>query len=314
MYISKIRPAFTMLELVFVIVILGIVSSVGSTIIAQLFENVINQRAVHKASLKTELAANQIVNRLTYRLPNSLITRGFGAGGGLNAGYRIVSAIGPADSNTAPEALEWIGYDNDSFATAARPGWSGYCDTLATNAGAPGTPKNTIVTRGSNLALTNTVIANLSGGTKTIADSAVVFSTSMYNTAANLTYNAQCLGYTNSNCIHTINAINANSLTKDNNYVIGDTISDHFKLAWTAYALVPTNITANNLFDLNLCYNYQPWDGNTIANARCSLFMRNVTSFKYNEVAGTVRFKICATENIGTDVNVSVCKEKVVIR
>ncbi len=47
--------AFTMLELIMVIVILGIVSSIGSSLIAKTFESYIVQRALHKASMATEL-------------------------------------------------------------------------------------------------------------------------------------------------------------------------------------------------------------------------------------------------------------------
>ncbi len=46
------RSAFSMLELIFVIVILGIVSSIGAELIAKVYENYIVQRALHRSSLK----------------------------------------------------------------------------------------------------------------------------------------------------------------------------------------------------------------------------------------------------------------------
>ena len=67
------RRGLTMLELVFVIVILGIVASITSSIIVQVYESYIVQRALHHASTKAELAATQIVNRLTYRISSSVI-------------------------------------------------------------------------------------------------------------------------------------------------------------------------------------------------------------------------------------------------
>ncbi|MCW8821398.1 MAG: prepilin-type N-terminal cleavage/methylation domain-containing protein, partial [Sulfurovum sp.] len=63
---EPLRTAFSMLELIFVIIILGIVSSIGAEIIAQVYESYIVQRATHRSSIKTELAATQIANRLTY--------------------------------------------------------------------------------------------------------------------------------------------------------------------------------------------------------------------------------------------------------
>jgi len=68
------KKAFSMLELVFVIAILGIVASISSSVIVQVYESYIMQRAVHNASIDTELAINQITNRLTYRIDKKTFT------------------------------------------------------------------------------------------------------------------------------------------------------------------------------------------------------------------------------------------------
>ena len=52
------KPAFSLLELVFVIVILGIVASLGSELIAKIYESYVLQRAQHRSSIKTELVAS----------------------------------------------------------------------------------------------------------------------------------------------------------------------------------------------------------------------------------------------------------------
>ena len=49
-----------MLELIFVIIILGIIASIASELIAKVYESYILQRAQYKANMKTELAAKQI--------------------------------------------------------------------------------------------------------------------------------------------------------------------------------------------------------------------------------------------------------------
>lgn len=64
-----------MLELIFVIIILGIVSSIGSQIIVQVYESYIVQRAQYRATMKTELALTQIANRLRYAIPGTVISR-----------------------------------------------------------------------------------------------------------------------------------------------------------------------------------------------------------------------------------------------
>lgn len=313
------RRGFTMLELVFVITILGIVASIGSTIMAQLFENYIVQRAMHKVSLKTELAAAQIANRLSYALPSSVVVHDGNA-----TAFITLSSIAPDYSDTDPQTLEWIGMDNDSFSTGVQmAGWSGYCDTNFAS-----TTGTTIRTPGSNLTLANTVIGNLSNG-KSLANSALLFNTGgifAQNAAGGVTQeqNASCYGYNgDSSCIHHIAGKSNNiTLTLKNNLENDQLLSQHYKLAWSAYAIVPTGsdggvVTNTKLFDLHLKYNYQPWDTTYFNNgASDSLLLKNVTSFKFAQQGNTVRFKLCATEKIGdtNTTNISVCKEKVVIR
>jgi len=125
---TKLRTAFTMLELVFVIAVLGIVASIGAEIIAQLYSGYVQQRAVHRASIKTEIAALQIANRLTYAIPNTIIARPTDGN---------ITFI-PLDQNppTDYEILQWLGSDVDSFEAMQnnadrRPGWSGFCDVDA---------------------------------------------------------------------------------------------------------------------------------------------------------------------------------------
>jgi len=50
------RKAFSIIEIVFVIVILGIVASIASDIIVQVYDSYIVQRAVYRVNYKTELA------------------------------------------------------------------------------------------------------------------------------------------------------------------------------------------------------------------------------------------------------------------
>ena len=298
-----------MIEVIFVIVVLGIISSIGSTIIAQLYENYIVQRAMHRVSIKTELAVNQIVNRLAYRINSTVIARNPAA-----ASYLKLVDVALGATNTNNNILEWIGYDNDSFSTQARPGWSGYCDTSATLASNINTP-------GSNLNNTTTIIQNLSGGTPQLA---LLFGLNGTFNGVGLQQEADCYGYNGTNsCIHQVTISNGTNLTTNKGSASNTNIATHYKLAWTAYAIVPVTPSdgttlSNTNFDLELRYNYQPWagtqyNGNTV---KKSILLRKVTAFKFAELGGTIRIKLCATEQIGdtSTTNVSVCKEKVVIR
>ena len=64
-----------MVELIFVIVVLCIVASIGSETIAQVYRNMIPQKASFLASSKSELAAEQIANRLSYAVPWSIVAK-----------------------------------------------------------------------------------------------------------------------------------------------------------------------------------------------------------------------------------------------
>lgn len=314
-----------MLELVMVIVILGIVSSIGSTMIAQLYENYITQRAMHDVSLKTELAINQIVNRLTYRIDGTLIARKS------NGEFKKLESFNFGSANTDRAVLEWIGYDEESFSARNRPGWSGYCDVTATQAAFP-----RISTPGSNLSLTETIVKNLAGS-NAVPQLALLFW--LNGLDGNTFPDPACYGYNgdgNTTCIHQVARINNRTLQTDRAAAGTTTISDQYKLAWSAYSIVAVNKDAlyNDVrngaivseadktprsFDLELRYGYQPWAGNDFnsTTASASTLIRNVTSFKYAEQGGTIRLKLCATERVGdinASTNVSVCKEKVVIR
>ncbi len=290
-----------MLELIFVIVILGIVSSIGAEIIAQVYESYIVQRATHRSSVKTELAATQIANRLTYAVPGTVIGRISQA----DATYR---AIDDLDAETY-KIMQWIGYDADSFgahtAASRRPGWSGLCDVDESNVTGIATP-------GSQLALSATIIGNLSNGTQGLSDAALFFA-STYN-PTNISYGADSSG------LSTVASGAGETITLDAAAATRN-ISELYKLAWSSYAVVPVQRDgsvctdpATQVCDLHLRYNFQPWDGDSYTNAASVVLLRNVTVFRFTGSGNTVRFKVCQRENIGEDFNITTCKEKAVIR
>lgn len=268
----RFTAAFSMLELVFVITILGIVASIGTEMIVKVYESYIVQRAEHRATLKTELVATQIANRLASAIPGTVVRRQTptGASEGVNDAM-ILDPTG--DSYTV---LQWVGNDSDSLnaydGATQKVGWSGFCDIDAS-------ATDTINTPGSDLSMTNTIKNNL-GSTSNFA---IYFP---YDTTA----------YFGSGT--------TNSITLDNN---ASHIVEHYKLAWTSYALV---VTGGDLF---LHYNFSPIRGINVGNTR-SLLMKDISTFKFKGDGRTIRFKICKQEQISADINESItaCKEKAV--
>jgi len=273
MIFQTLRRGFSMLELIFVIIILGIVSSIGAEIIANVYEQYIIQRAQHRASIKTELAAIQIANRLAYAIPGTVVRKAGYLGGG---GTDINEPGNPTDTT-----LQWVGADADSFnaRTAAniRPGWSGFCDLTASNAAAISTP-------GSNLALTNTIRGNLG-----------------FTNPPRIYFPAESGLISYEAALTSLNTITlSNSTPPGSNKIV-----EHYKLATSSYALVADG-------NLTLYYNLDPKRDVPVSGSKKQVLLRNVSTFEFRGDGRTIRFKICVDEDIGQTDPITICKEKAV--
>ena len=307
--LNTIRSAFTLLEVVFAIVILGIVASISSQMIVQVYQSYIMQKTVHNASIKTELAINQLANRLTYRINRSMLARRIGGTTNTPADVYPAAYVPLAQVNNYP-ILEWLGYDADSLEAPATPAWNGYCD-LGRSSYA------TLVTPGSD-------VSRLSNFTYYGNSRAVVFAGHpdyrMTTSPTSGHYRAQCMYQTNG-CIFPVNATAPDQLT----FAGGDRVpndmryTEFYRLATSAFAVAPTNthtINGVNVWDLNLHYGYQPWNGDnylTNANNRSTL-LRNVSVFRFRKELNSIRIKLCVIEPTAFGDQISICKEKAVIR
>ncbi|PHS41702.1 MAG: prepilin-type cleavage/methylation domain-containing protein [Sulfurovum sp.] len=269
---KRLTPAFTMLELIFVIAILGVVASLGSEMIVKIYDSYIVQRAQHRATLKTQLAATQIANRLASAIPGTVYRIR------TNNNYEPIDSDIPGGiSGDDYKGIQWVGADTESFSATATPGWSGFCDI-------DGSSTPTISTPGSNLNSTANVISNLAGGTFPSFNSAVYFP---YDITA-----------------YPVTTPAGNTLTFTG--TIPTHIVEHYKLAWTSYALIVDG------GDLYLYYNFDPTAMAARDETTRSLLMKNISTFKFKGAGRTIRFKICKQERISADLNITSCKEKAV--
>ncbi|CUV65983.1 conserved exported hypothetical protein [Sulfurovum sp. enrichment culture clone C5] len=302
------RKAFSLVELIFVIVVLGIVASISADTIVQVYKNTVPQKALTIATIKSELAAEQIANRLSYAIPWSMVAK---QRNNTTPVQLVDYAVGgPQDT------IEWVGMDGDSFEATTTPGWSGYCDIND-----PAASQTNCPTPGSILGNTNAIIGNLGG--VGISDAIVFFKTD--ECLNGVQYRFDRIGMDtqnyNTNCAFGLNGSAGTNLTMPAGTKI---VADMYGVAWSAYALVPTvwrDINGDNIadvFDLELRYNYQPWLGenfNTFP-LQNQVIATNVSVFRFSQSDNIVRFKICIKQPIGgerTDF-VTACKEKVVIR
>ena len=269
---KRLTPAFSMLELIFVIAILGIVASIGAEMIAKVYDGYIVQRAEHKATTKTELAATQIANRLASAIPGTVYR------------VRTNTTLEAIDSDfpsgvvgTDYKGIQWVGSDTDSFAATTPPGWSGFIDVDD-----PANAPTTLSTPGSDLGTTSTIINNLSASTP----------------APKIYFP------------YDLNEYNASSISGTTISLSGSGAShivEHYKLAWTSYALV-----VENDGHLYLYYDFPAIPATNMNSATSSRLLTNVNTFKFKGEGRTIRFKICKEEQIGDSHSISACKEKAV--
>ena len=293
---KKNRLAFTMVEMVFVIVILGIVAVIGSSIIAKIYESYIYSRSINELQTKTELALTQISKFLSYRIKGSVIARlsqnQFTSLNNANASYPI---------------LEWIGYNYEGFeGNGTNPGWSGFVDLDS-----PETNQTQIKTSGSQLSLAEQNIYALSNGevnlSKSNSSAAIIFdglpndfNVSKYgwDDGSAIPRNHKYVFRVESNGSNILKFITPPPKIK---------VYEHYKLVWSAYAIVPQGQSGDK--NLTLYYNFRPWMDENYTDGNSSVLTEHVTTFRFLQKGGTMRLKLCINNPKAND---TFCKEEVV--
>ena len=294
------KKGFTMIEIIFVIIVLGIVSSIGAETISRISQIFIVQRAKHNSTEKAELALEQLANRLLYRIDLSL------RGKKLNGVSLPLNQINISTPNrNSYVGLEWISADNDGFSSLSSPGWSGFIDLSSAS-----TTYDKVYSTGSDFTLEQTIMKNKTGAA---GNAAIIFmDTPIYRSnSVNFYYNTSCL-YSANGCVFPVK-LNGSVMTfNGGNRASGEMVySEFYELATSAYTVMAE--PNGDTFDLYLYSNYQPWLGESYTDGKKTLLASNVSVFRYKEENKTIRIKICVNDNIhGT--KITSCREKAVIR
>lgn len=314
----KKRTAFTMIELVMVIVVLGIVASIGAEIVAKLYENYLRTRAINQLQSQTEITLEQIAKRLQFRIKDSVR-----ASNNNGVTWRALPNIVP---NAGYNTIEWIGISNESFlgehnGTSVVPGWSGLIDMDDANTAFAA---QTLETPGSRLDFANNTIKALTDDTVAMDATAgakrpaIIFKGTKPGTFAN--YYPPTPTYANRVTCRALNCNNRTTFSLPNGLanLKGNANGDLFEqyyLVHTAYALVP--VGGANDFNLTLRYNYQPWEGEAYDDAAVRAVERvlaeHVSTFRIRQDGDVVRIKLCIHDNNQSgNFDFSACKEKVI--
>lgn len=296
------KKAYTMIELVMVIVVLGIVASIGAEIVVKLYDNYIKTRSINRLQAQTELVLDQISKRLSYRIKGSIITRS-------KSNFNHYAAL--SDANNSYQILEWIGKDNDGFRGVSKPGWSGFVDLYSSD-----TNRSQIKTPGSELNTTNNIIWALSNKDVKLSSTwmgqkpAIIFKGSS-------DYNVSQYGWNGTRGLYTYRVDYNNSANNilhliDSNSTYPSEIYEQYNLAWSAYAIVPKGSADD--FNLTLYYNYQPWENERYdQDASASVLVEHVSTFRFIQIGNTIRIKLCIhDDNYSGNFDFAFCKERVV--
>ena len=308
------KRAFTLLELVVVIVVLGIIAMMSFNAIMNIYSNYFQTRTVNELETQTEIALEQISKRLEHRIKPSVIARKPSGGFlslndsrvNLNSGYEILEFI--------PYAYEIF---NDVPSGSNKAGrYSGYVDL------AKSSPATGLISPGSNF--TTEVIETIKDLTcidDTRNSKCVDFKNKDGGVVAifsDVYYDVQnSFGYKD-NLNLDIAKIGVKSIDSDTLEISGfanKQISEQYHLAYTANAIVPEQSAdpkdaANGVFDLNLYYDYRPWMGEKYKpNGEKAILAKNVTRFVFTEKNGVIVLKLCMRAK---NSEITICKSKAV--
>ncbi len=317
------KRAFTLIELVAVIVVMGIIASIGADIIAKMYENYLRSRAISNLEQRTEVALEFISKKLQDRVKRST---------GVLRGANIV----PLSRAIATDrTIVWLGISKESklISSVSGSGWSGIIDlgsaltTGTTNESFLYSPGSKLWSGNANEATASNIIEALSYGDVTLhtrsGDEPVLIPKYPYGVDSNIS-----AYYSNTNTDYTAQIV----ASGDKRFWIqnGDSIGlinttpsttarrlyDEYYLSHTAYAIVPTGPNPRD-FNLTLRYNFQPWHGEDIrtnANVgRSAVIAEHVSTFRIREVDSVINIKLCIGDiNRTTNFEFAACKETVV--
>jgi prepilin-type N-terminal cleavage/methylation domain-containing protein len=308
---SRQHNAFTMLELIFVIVVMGILAKFGVELLAQAYQSFIFSKVNNKLQVDSGYTLEFISKRLEHRIKNSVIYRDLGLGNH-TVNFRSLNS---GTSNNAT-ILEWIGSDIDGYNQKL---WSGVADLNITQ-----TTTTSIASIDTNTTAINALIQALANNTSDINDSAIYF-------VGSYAANNQWGWDTNTTKFDTLSNVDIYPIKSDANItkfiptnsagvttpLLGVEATEYYKLAWTAYAIALEDFNGTtNTGTLYMYDNYQPWKGEWYGqagiNVRKTRLMNNVSSFRFRNAGSFIKVQICTKDSLIQNEEYAICKEKTI--
>ncbi|SFV74460.1 FIG00469922: hypothetical protein [hydrothermal vent metagenome] len=288
------RSAFSMIELIFVIVIMGILGKFGVEFFAQSYSSFIFSKVNNTLQAQSQQAVEFVANRLQYRIKDSIIGR--------NPSDDSYVALSQANENDT--IIEWIQTDIEGFRGITKPYWSGIIDLDNADANA-----SCLISPETNTSAEDDLIDKLSYGDKGFNDAAIYF-VGGDNDIDGYGWDGNAIT-TQDKMMHPIKLgdeiyqlIPRKGGTTDTNSFSGVDVYEYYKLAWSANAVA---IQDNNL---TFYYDYQPWDGEKYTDGKSVVIMENVSTFRAIALGSVVKIQVCVKSKLVEEY--AICKEKTI--
>ena len=314
-----VKKAFTLIEVIYVIVILSFVLIGGFQIINKLYERNYIVKTTTKFEFATQILLDQISGMIYYRIPFSVI--------GYNQKTNDFKYIGEILANEDYPILEWIGYLNEAMVDMNLSGFVDLYESI----------KPEIKTIDFNSEFINTILKNKFKSDENLTQlSAIIFAGSFdrgeesvlgdYNNSFGWHQNEAKLVYKIDQYTQNSNDCDLRLKESNGSDIESATIYEKFYLVDSAYAIAlkkdlnsskwRCNISFNKFKDndLLLFYNYRPWRGETFCgdggDGNVTLLSSNIKSFKVKKVNYHLELKISMFKSKG-DINITISKQKV---
>ncbi len=285
------KSAFTMVELIMTIVIMGILAGGTYISLAQLYTKSAKSKAISELSFDTTLISNQISALLSYRVPSTVI------------GYDSTTGTFESiyDLSKSYNILEWIGTDFERYKAED---YSGFIDFAKSDK-----DKNMI----------------FSPDSSELNSSALIFAGSfdeggvIYGTDFNDSFG--WYGNTHNKIFEVNSSSTGNKLGLT---TTPSQIYEKYYLLKSAYAIAQYDSSLSTCVDpiyqtdetLLLFYNYYPWKGETFCDdADMTILSSEAKGFEVDFVEGNLQFNLTLKRSIrkqGKDLEVQISKQKVV--
>lgn len=294
------KPAFTLFEFIFVILILAIVAGGSFLQVSTVYENMMQKQVSGELETKTNAVAQQITARISSAIKESLVAMSDTSGAGCKP---LHGATLDAQTNYI---LAWVGVSDESNlgiwdnAIGDYRGWNGFVDFDISD-------KAKIYTKGSRLDNVEMVIDGLTGATNSLSQAtnskvAIYFKENI----SSKTCNAFGLdGAASPKKLFRVNRSGVDILNLESS---SSKISEQYALSHSAYA-IERNATDNTLW----LRSFRPWNAeHPSSDTAPALLGEDITGFGFKYDSGLFRINVCASKRLSNDYNITVCKEKAI--